>query len=196
MTQQPQKKSLIKKAASAIKNKISPPDPMERIENANVIFKEYGLIPVLNIRDLEQRRTEIQAILTEVEGKTLSGEMEKETVEKVFRLFFLSGSAWIRGIDNPDLSKAVTSFLSLYKRIGHLQHSTRHLFVCAMNLLHYSFNALDVTNTPVYMMHVMQPPNQGYNQMTPTSGGDTSQTYQVKKPNGGPYPEAKSNNIG
>src|SRR4030043_285745 len=76
-------------------------------------------------------------------------------------MFFMSGSAWVRGLDNPELSKAVTSFLSLYKRIGHLQHSPRHLFVCAMNLLHYSCNALDVTNTPVYMMHVMQPQNRG-----------------------------------
>jgi hypothetical protein len=170
---------------------------MERIENANVIFKEYGLIPVLNIRDLEQRRKEISTILMEIQGKTLSGDMEKEVVEKTFRMFFMSGSAWIRGIDNPELSHAVSSFLSLYKRIGHLQHSPRHLFVCAMNLLHYSFNALDVTNTPVYMMHVMMPPQQGYNPMLPTSGGETSQTHQqVRKPQGGPYPESIKNDIG
>lgn len=158
MTQQPQKKSAIRKLGSAIKNKvIGAPDPMDRIENANVIFKEYGLIPVLNIRDLEQRRKEIGSILTEIEGKTLTGDMKKEVVEKAFKLFFLSGSAWYRGISNPELSRAVTSFLSLYKRIGQLQHAPAHLFVCAMNLLHYSFNALDVTNTPVYMMHVQQP---------------------------------------
>jgi hypothetical protein len=158
--QQPKKKSALRRAAGAIKNKIAgAPDPMDRIDNANVIFKEYGLIPVLNIRDLEQRRKEIGSILNEIEGRTLSGDMKKEVVEKVFRLFFMSGSAWFRGIDNPGLSHAVTSYLSLYKRVGQLPHSPPHLFVCAMNLLHYSFNALDVTNTPVYMMHVMQPMN-------------------------------------
>jgi hypothetical protein len=92
--------------------------------------------------------------------------MEKSIVEKTFHMFFMSGSAWIRGIDNPELSRAVTSFLSLYKRIGHLENSTRHLFVCAMNLLHYSFQALDVTNTPVYMMHVQQPLQNAQQDMT------------------------------
>jgi hypothetical protein len=162
MTQQPQKKSVFRKIKEAIKK----PDPMERIENANVIFKEYGLIPVLNIRDLEARRKEIGTILTEIEGKTLSGDMQKSVVEKTFHMFFMSGSAWIRGIDNPELSRAVTSFLSLYKRIGHLEYSPRHLFVCAMNLLHYSFQALDVTNTPVYMMHVQQPLQNAQQDMT------------------------------
>jgi hypothetical protein len=193
MAIQQKKKGLIQRAREKVANKINPPNPMERIDNANVIFKEYGLIPVLNIRDLEQRRNEIRVLLEEIEGKTLTTEMQKETVEKVFRLFFLSGSAWIRGLDNPSLSHAVTSFLSLYKRIGHLPHSPPHLFVCAMNLLHYSFNALDVTNTPVYMMHVMQP--QGYNPMMPTSGGDTSKTYQVRKPTGGPYDDQIPNTI-
>lgn len=155
--QQP-KKNFIRKAATAIKNKIAgSPDPMDRINQANVIFKEYGLVPVLNIRDLETRRNEIKTVLETVEGKTLSGDMQKEVVEKTFKMFFMSGAPWIRGLDNPELSSAVTSFLSLYKRIGHLEHSPRHLFVCAMNLLHYSFAALDVTNTPVYMMHVQQP---------------------------------------
>jgi hypothetical protein len=160
--QQPQKKSVFRKIREAIKK----PDPMERIENANVIFKEYGLIPVLNIRDLEQRRKEIGAILTEIEGKTLSGDMEKAIVEKTFHMFFMSGSPWMRGIDNPELSHAVTSFLSLYKRIGRLEHAPKHLFVCAMNLLHYSFQALDVTNTPVYMMHVQQPLQNAQQDMT------------------------------
>lgn len=162
MQAQPQKKSFLKKVKEAIKK----PDPMERIENANVIFKEYGLIPVLNIRDLETRRSEIKTVLESVEGKTLSGDMQKEVVEKTFRMFFMSGAPWIRGLDNPELSRAVTSFLSLYKRIGHLEHSPRHLFVCAMNLLHYSFAALDVTNTPVYMMHVMQPQQNNQTDMT------------------------------
>ena len=153
-----QKKGLATRIRQGIANKISP-TPIDRIDKANVIFQEHGLIPVLNIRDLETRRTEIAKVLTEIEGKTLTEDMKKDTVEKTFKMFFLSGSAWMRGIDNPELSKAVTSFLSLYKRIGYLPHAPKHLFVCAMNLLHYSFMSLDVTNTPVYMMHVMQPYN-------------------------------------
>jgi hypothetical protein len=188
------KKGFIQKAREKIANKINPTNPMERIDNANVIFKEHGLIPVLNIRDLEQRRQEIGKILLEIEGKTFSGDMQKIVVEKTFRMFFLSGSAWVRGLDNPELSRAVSSFLNMYKRIGHLEHSPKHLFANAMKLLHYSFNALDVTNTPVYMMHVMQPPP-AYNPMLPTSGGETSQTYQVRKPQGGPYDETIPNKI-
>jgi hypothetical protein len=150
MTEQTVKK---KSRLQTVKEIIRPPDPTKRIEDAYGILKEVGgMRPLFNVRDLEQRRKEIGEILTEIQGKTLSEDMEKDVVEKTFKMFFLSGSAWIRGLDNSDLSHAVSSFLSLYKRIGYLPHAPKHLFVCAMNLLHYSFQALDVTNTPAYVI--------------------------------------------
>lgn len=88
---QPQKKGRLQK----IKELIKPPDPTKRIDDAWGVMKEVGgFRPLFNVRDLEQRRKEIGDILIDVQGKTATENMEKEVVEKTFRLFFLAGSAW------------------------------------------------------------------------------------------------------
>jgi len=111
-----------------------------------------GMIPIYNIRDLEQRRSEIAAILQNFEGKALSDQMEKNVIDQTFRLFMISGSAWVRGLDNRELSGKVSSFLWLYNEWGDSPVFRRTLFMCAMQLLHLSFQAIDVTNTPPYII--------------------------------------------
>lgn len=147
-----------------IKEFVKPPAPMDRIQEAQIVQKDSGFIPWLNIRDLEQRRQEIDTILTSIEGQTLTEQMEKSVVDKTFKLFFLSGSPWYRGLNNRELTTKVSKFLSLYNRIGRLPAWTSDLFMCAMHLLHLSFQAIDVTNTPVYITQVMNPP-QRYQQL-------------------------------
>lgn len=146
MAEQPQQENVFKKAWHAIK-------PSKRIEDSEDNLKRLGgLIPVYNIRDLEQRRGEVAAILETVEGKALTDEMEKATIDKVFRLFALSGSPWYRGLDNRDLSSRAASFLWLYNEYGDSAAFRRTLFMCCMQLLHLSFQAIDVTNTPPYLI--------------------------------------------
>ncbi len=128
--------------------------PVARIDDAYGVMHEVGgFIPMFNIRDLEQRRSEIENILSSMEGQTLTDIIKKSVVDKTFRLFFLSGSPWYRGLDNRELSGKVATFLWLYNDIGALPAFTSDLFMCSMQLLHLSFQALDVTNTPAYVIH-------------------------------------------
>lgn len=127
--------------------------PSARIDDAYGTLREVGVLqPIFNIRDLEQRRTEVGQILEDLEGKTLTLDIQKSTIDKTFRLFFLAGSPWIRGLDNRELSKKVALFLRLYNDVGSLRAFTPDLFMCSIQLLHLSYQALDVTNTPAYVI--------------------------------------------
>jgi hypothetical protein len=131
---------------------------MARIEDSYGILREVaGMRPLFNIRDLEQRRQEIRSILEEVEGKTLTFNLQKSVVNKTFRLFFQSGSPWYRGLDNRELAQKVVCFLEMYNDVGDIKSFTPDLFACSMQLLHLSFKELDVTNTPAYVIQVIGP---------------------------------------
>ena len=136
-----------------IKDVVKPPNPTQRIADDFGILKEVaGLRYLQNIKDLEQRRSEIISILDSIEGQTSNKKMQKKVVERTFRLFFTSGSMWFRGLDNRELTGKVSKFLSLYSEVGHMTAFTHDLFKCSMMLLHLSFQAIDVTNTPAYMI--------------------------------------------
>lgn len=169
--QQPKKKGRLQQLREIIK----PPDPTKRIDDAWGVMKEVGgFRPLFNVRDLEQRRKEIGDILTDVQEKTSNETMEKDVINKTFKLFFLSGSAWYRGLDNRELTKKVALFLRLHNEVAMLPAFTRDLFMCSMQLLHLSFQALDVSNTPGYVIQVnnVPPPNrhsEGLNQVAQPS---------------------------
>lgn len=147
---QPLKK---KSRVQIVKELIHPPDPTERIADDFGIMKEVaGLRYLQNIKDLEQRRKEIGVLLTVGTGQTTSRRMEKSLIENTYRLFFLSGSPWYRGLDNRELTKKVAKFLRLYNEVAMLPAFTRDLFMCSMALLHLSFQSIDVTNTPAYVI--------------------------------------------
>ncbi len=137
-----------------IKEFIRPPDPTQRIQDDFGVLKEVaGLRYLQNIKDLEQRRKEIGLILAEVEQKsTTSRRMERGVIERTWKMFFLCGSPWYRGLDNRILTKKVASFNRLYNECGCLEAYRRDLFMCSMQLLHLSFQAIDVTNTPAYVI--------------------------------------------
>jgi hypothetical protein len=205
--QQPQKKSRL----SIIKDLILPPDPNKRIEDAYGIMKEVGgFRPIFNVKDTEQRRSELINSLFELEKieyevrttkdkTTIQTLQDKATFQayklaKLFNLFFATGSPWVRGLDNSDLSNAVACYIMNYEDFGNLPSALPDLHAESMQLLHLSWQGIDVTNTPGYIIQVMQPQH-NYNPMMPTSGGETSETYQVRKPKGGPYPDNIENKI-
>ena len=137
----------------SLREVVKPPDPTQRITDDFGILKEVaGLRYLQNVKDLEQRRSEIIYILDSIEGRTTSKRLERTVVEKTFRLFFTSGSMWFRGLDNRELTTKVSKYLRLYNEVGALQAFTHDLFMCAVMLLHLSFQAIDVTNTPAYMI--------------------------------------------
>jgi len=179
--QQLKKKSRIQ----IVKELIRPPDPTQRITDDFGILKEVaGLRYLQNIKDLEQRRAEIGTLLTIGSGQTTNKRMQKSLIENTYRLFFLSGSPWYRGLDNRELTTKVAKFLRLYNEISMLSAFTRDLFMCSMQLLHLSFQAIDVTNTPAYMIQttpfIMQQGRGGMPRFTTPEGteGDAGQKQE------------------
>lgn len=115
---------------------------------------EAGFIPLLNMTDTESRRQEIRTLLSE--GKTdetlLSPKKQKKLTSKVASLFFTAGDPWYRGLDNRELAQKVVCFLENITDVGHLDAFIKDLFEEAMQLLSLSWQALDVTNTPWYVV--------------------------------------------
>jgi hypothetical protein len=166
-----QKKSRIRKVAE----KLHLAKPSDRVNEAmSILRREAGMIPIFNILDLERRRSEIREILEDVEAKKyLDHKIKMDVVNKTFRLFFQTGSPWVRGLDNRELSHKVACFLQLYNELRELPAFTSDLFMCSIQLLHLSFQALDVTNTPPYIV-VTQPIISPYGPRIPigeTGGG-------------------------
>lgn len=151
MTEQPQTPPK-KGWGTKIKEALFPDDPTKRIEDAYGILKEVGgFQPLFNIRDLEQRRKELMSTLKGCKLSTRSYTVKRDVVDKVFTLFFGSGSPWYRGLDDREKSSKVADFLELYEDVRALPSFMGDLFNCAMQLLHISFTETDVTNTPAYV---------------------------------------------
>lgn len=118
--------------------------------------QDAGFIPIFNVDDLEARREQIRKILTDlrddifdpVKGPTAT----KAVVQKTFTLFFCEGNMWYRGLDNRELAEKVKEFLEQCQDIGYMVEYHPDLFTEAMFLLNLSFQAIDVTNTPPYII--------------------------------------------
>jgi len=125
--------------------------------------KEAGFIPIFNVDDLEIRRRAIKKVLTEVQGNlfTLDEALQRKVIQKTFSLFFTEGDPWYRGLDNRELAEKVANFLMNCTACAYLPAFTPDLFEESMQLLHLSFQAIDVTNTPPYIIEsrpVIMPP--------------------------------------
>jgi hypothetical protein len=162
---QPQKKGRLQK----IREVIAPPKPSDRIADDFGILKEVaGLRFLQNIKDTEQRRTEIieaMSKLNELEFKIIEGEngaisisQQKQflfnsyKLAKLFQLYFVTGSPWVRGVDNESLSQATAAFIENFEDCGDIPGAFRDLHAEATFLLHLSWQGLDVTNTPAYVI--------------------------------------------
>ncbi len=118
--------------------------------------QDAGFIPIFNVDDLEARRLEIRKILDEIKVKVFdpdaSGMIQREIVQKTFALFFSEGDPWYRGIDNRELAEKVSLFLANCTDCGYLDPFLPDLFEEAIQLLHLSYTAIDVTVTPPYII--------------------------------------------
>ena len=207
MTQQTEKKGIRQKIAE----RISPPKPIDRIKQADAVLRDYGFVPVFEMKTTEQRRTEISKAFSDLlktemkiystkkldtrEALMQKAKFQAQKLSMLFYLFFQTGSPWVRGLDNGELSNAVSCYIMNYEDFGHLPSALPDLHAESMQLLHLSWQGVDVTQMPDYIIQVMQP-QYGYKGMMPTSGGAVSETYQqVRKPKGGPYDEQISNDI-
>lgn len=146
---------VLDKIRRKLADKISPRTEVQ--EAWDRMHKEGGFIPIFNKTDLETRRTEIKTILKEIETKIFDPEsdgfaVKKDVVQKTFKMFWSEGDAWYRGLDNRELSEKVACFLANCTDCGYLAPFMPDLFEEAMVLLHFSFQALDVTNTPPYII--------------------------------------------
>jgi hypothetical protein len=124
-----------------------------RTQNAfNNLHREAGFINLFNIDDVEQRRVEIKSTLEEAKAGQYDPQTQKEVVQKTFKLFFSAGNPWYRGLDNRELAWKVSAFLQNYTEIGYIDEFIPDLFEESMQLLSLSWQALDVTNTPPYIL--------------------------------------------
>lgn len=192
-------------------------NPMDRIEDSYGIMKRVGgFQPLFNIRDLEQRRSEMRDTLSQIhdlehgdiierliaspansgmlsELKALQPKInyhtKRKAVDLAYKMFFEIGSPWYRGLDNPRLSGKVSDFLQLYNEVSNLPAFLPDLYMCAMQLLHVSFNSIDVTNTPGYVMQstpIIAPTNVpridlGGNQQQGGQSSDSTPVSRSKK---------------
>jgi hypothetical protein len=162
---QPQKPSRIQQLKDAITHK----DPTKRISDAYGIMKEVGgFQPLFNIRDIEQRRKEIIEIMTELNSLEFTIIRDDKGITKInqekqflfnsyklaklFQLYFITGSPWVRGADNETLSSATAAFIENFEDVGDIPGAFRDLHAEATYLLHLSWQGVDVTNTPAYVM--------------------------------------------
>lgn len=133
-------------------------------ETFDRMHKVGGFIPIFNVDDTEARRAELRLVLSDIEKEFLDIKpsdkdfaekvklYKKHTVNKVFALFFCAGSPWYRGLDDRELAGKVQAFLELWNYIGDHDAFVDDMFMCAMQLLNLSWKALDVTNTPPYLI--------------------------------------------
>ena len=163
---QPQKRGRLQQ----IKDAFSRQDPTKRVGDAYGIMKEVGgFQPLFNIRDIEQRRKEIIETMTELNDLEFQIIRKAETpadiqkleqnlvfntykLARLFQLFFITGSPWIRGTDNGTLSQAVGYFIENFEDMGDIPGAFRDLHAEATFLLHLSWQGIDVTNTPAYVI--------------------------------------------
>lgn len=154
MTQKEQKKGWRQKISETIYRP-------KRIEQSwNRLHREAGFIPIYNLNDTESRRLEIQQILNEKEAALFDPTKQRDIAKRTYALFFSAGNPWYRGLDNRELAEKVTCFLDNYTDCGHMDEFIPDLFEEAIQLLSLSWQALDVTNTPPYIIEA--PPKQGY----------------------------------
>jgi hypothetical protein len=189
LTQEPKKKSLRER----LKETVAPWSRPERTEQMyDRLTKSAGMIPLLNVDDTDSRRQEIKHILKEAEDIFFEplGVEEKEDPEllkkqrevvkasakALFGLFFHAGNPWYRGLDDRELAEKVSCFLANYTEVGYMDEFVPDLFEEALQLLSLSWKALDVTNTPMYIIEsrpvIIPKFSQGPNTEVDTSGFD------------------------
>jgi len=116
------------------------------------LHREGGLIPLLNMTDTEARLKYLRGIMEAEDFSVFDPDKQKGFVKKVYATFFLAGDAWFRGLDNRELAQKVVDFLANFSEVGYMDEFIPDLFEEALQLISLSFQALDVTPTPMIIV--------------------------------------------
>lgn len=148
--QRPEKRGIRQRIAEAIWRAPRVRQAFERMK------QDAGFIPIFNVDDVEIRRQQIKTILDGVKTKIFDptqGPMSKiSVIQDTFGLFFCEGDPWYRGLDDRELAEKVADFLANCTDAGYMIEFWPDLFEESLELLHLSWRALDVTNTPPYII--------------------------------------------
>jgi hypothetical protein len=142
---------MLEKLRKKVAEKISPSEDRAKT-TFDRLYKEAGFIPLLNMRDTESRLTYLRTQLEEQDFAVFDPKRQAEVVRKVYATFFLAGDAWYRGLNNRELAEKVACFLQNYTEVGYMEEFVPDLFEEAMQLLSLSWQEIDVTNTPFYIV--------------------------------------------
>ena len=176
------------------------PDPMARVDSGfDRLHVEAGLAPLYTDRTVEVRRKEIINVMSDInqmefdiiQGKTGSQDvLIKKTQDhnfkafklaKMFQLFFVTGDPWIRGLDNGQLSIAVSAFIEQYEDVGGLVGFLNMLTSEAYELIHLAWQKIDVDVLPPMILSsqplLINQPNRG----TPQYQNPTTETKGPKQ---------------
>jgi len=139
-----------------IADAIAPSKPRSQ-EVWDRLHKEAGFIPILNMTDIEARLADIRGWMLGKDGQEPDFDIFKtgdrlKLVRKVFMLFFVAGDAWARGLDNRELADKISCFLENYTDVGYMEEFAPDLFEEAMQLISLSWQEMDVTHTPFYII--------------------------------------------
>jgi hypothetical protein len=146
-------------------------------EHWGILKKEAGFIPLYNQDDTEKRRGEMVKIMQDLNDLEFKIREAKDRAEiqkieqsyniqayklaKLFELYFTTGSPWVRGKDNADLSTCSSLFIQNFEEFGDIPEAFRDIHAEAMFMLHLSWQGIDVTNTPPYIIQVNNVPTNG-----------------------------------
>ena len=183
-------------------------NPSDRINGAfGRLATEAGLSPLFAEQSMEARRADLTNTMQNLinlefsiaKKKTTIAGVTTETVEihklqqienfeayklaRLFEMFFITGDPWVRGLDNSAISKAVTSFIQLYEEIGHESCFLVTLNACAMQLMHLSWQAIDIDRMPPTLLSsqpllINQPNVARPKYMTPDGGEGAGETQE------------------
>jgi hypothetical protein len=147
---QPKKRGLRQRVAEAIWRAPRVREAFDRLK------QDAGFIPIFNVDDVEIRRQQIKQILDKVKTNIFDpekGDKAKiEVIQDTFGLFFCEGDPWYRGLDDRELAEKVPDFLANCMDAGYMIEFWPDLFEESLQLLHLSWKALDVTNTPPFII--------------------------------------------
>lgn len=110
--------------------------------------QDAGLIYMIQMHDVEQRRTELKKALASIIKQGLTWQKMEAVVDQAYASFLIIGMAWFRGLDDETLAGKVSDFMDNYRDVRNIQSTVPYLFEEAMFMVNCSWTEKDVTTSP------------------------------------------------
>lgn len=156
----PEKKGNLQRAREWLGHKIAGDEATERMRDTwDRIHRVGGFLPVFVEGRLELRLKKMQDVLSAIEKKMLECKNADDLLKaifksnvKVYMLFHLSGTQWIRQLKNRRLAKKVIAYLEFFQRTVDREPYSWDLFTVSMEMCNISFLPEDVESVPPYLI--------------------------------------------